>query len=435
MTEEFEFSQDFVKPQADRRQLIRELMRNSVVNSRQIVPGGGVEELQLIVLPITHIIYNADNVRIRDKVLTQFEIENTDTEKFDQQFYSKRENFETQKFIHSILSELAHDPNADIYTRLKQTQLQRDPILIDTNGVIVDGNRRMSSIRELYTESPSEFPEFNEIECVVIPRADRQNNKEYEHQIHFADTLQLEYTWLNKALEAQRLEAQGKDRDEIRRQLQLTSLSAVDKLLITAKGMQRYNKVKAGFDPEHVNNNYVDLGQYGNEQSFIEIGKVMDKDIPAADKRQQTLLQSIVHFVVQKDSRAIGGRAFNMNQANRAHKLFDWYKRAIGVENAARANQKLKDFGKCEVFDDLRGTIQEMNRKRLQDERQETEDEQQSQTKSKTEDALDALEAINVNSGTTRKTHLRNIKRNLDRIDRETKRIREDLDSQEENLS
>ena len=179
-TKRFEFSQDFVKPQADRRQLIRELMGNSVVKSRQIVPGGGVEELQLIVLPITHIIYNADNVRIRDKVLTQFEIENTDTEKFDQQFYSKRENFETQKFIHSILSELAHDPNADIYTRLKQTQLQRDPILIDTNGVIVDGNRRMSSIRELYTESPSEFPEFNEIECVVIPRADRQNNKEYE---------------------------------------------------------------------------------------------------------------------------------------------------------------------------------------------------------------------------------------------------------------
>ena len=30
-----------------------------------------------------------------------------------------------------------------------------------------------------------------------------------------------------------------------------------------------------------------------------------------------------------------------------------------------------------------------------------------------------ALETINVNSGTTRKTHLRNIKRNLDRIDKE----------------
>ena len=74
ISEEFEFSQDFVKPQADRRQLIRELMGNSVVKSRQIVPGGGVEELQLIVLPITHIIYNADNVRIRDKVLTEFEL-------------------------------------------------------------------------------------------------------------------------------------------------------------------------------------------------------------------------------------------------------------------------------------------------------------------------------------------------------------------------
>ncbi len=435
MTEEFEFSQDFVKPQAHRRQLLRTLVADSVTTSRQIVPGGGIEQLALITLPITHIIYNADNVRIRDKVLTEFEIENTDTEKFDQHFYSKRENFETQKFIHSVLSELAHATDADIYTRLKQTQVQRDPILIDTDGVIVDGNRRMSSIRELYTENPADFPEFNEIECVVIPRADRQNNKEFEHQIHFADTLQLEYTWLNKALEAQRLEAERKDRDEIRRQLQLSSLTAVDKLLITAKGMQRYNKVKAGFDPEHINNNYVDLGQYGNEQSFIEIGKVMDRDIPASDKKQQTLLQSVIHFVVQNDRKAIGGRAFNMNQANRAHKLFDWYKRAIGVENTSRANQKLRDFGTSVVFDDLRGTIQEMNRKRLQDERQQTEDEQQSQTKSKIEDALDALETINVNSGTTRKTHLRNIKRNLDKIDKETKRVREDIGSQEENLS
>ena len=64
-----------------------------------------------------------------------------------------------------------------------------------------------------------------------------------------------------------------------------------------------------------------------------------------------------------------------------------------------------------------------MNRKRLQDEGQEREEEQQSQTKSRTEDALDALEAISVNSGTTRRTHLRSIKRNLDRIDKETKRI------------
>ena len=97
MTDEFELTQDFVKPKNDRKQLIREKLQDSVRNSRQIVPGGQVEELQLITLPIRYLIYNADNVRIRDKVLTNYQIENTDASKFDQEFYSKRENFDTQQ--------------------------------------------------------------------------------------------------------------------------------------------------------------------------------------------------------------------------------------------------------------------------------------------------------------------------------------------------
>ena len=37
--------------------------------------------------------------------------------------------------------------------------------------------------------------------------------------------------------------------------------------------MQQYNRLKEGFDDNHINNNYVELGQFGNEQSFLEIAK------------------------------------------------------------------------------------------------------------------------------------------------------------------
>ena len=137
----------------------------------------------------------------------------------------------------------------------------------------------MSSLRELYQEDSTTYTQFAELECAVIPEASRKVNKDYEHQIHFGATLQLEYTWLNKSLEAQRLEAQGNDNNEIKRQLQLASMQAVDKLLTTAKGMQQYNRVKRGFDKDHTDNNYTDLGKYGNEQSFIEIGKIMNKTL------------------------------------------------------------------------------------------------------------------------------------------------------------
>jgi hypothetical protein len=435
MSEDFEFSQNYVTRQGDRKQLIRELLKDSVLTHPQISPGGGIENLHIISIPITHLIYNADNVRIRDKVLTEKQIENTDSSAFDREFFSKRENFETQKFIHEILSELAHQASADIYSRLKQTQSQRDPILIDTDGVIVDGNRRISSIRELYSENPSDFSKFETIECAVIPKANRQLNKEYEHQLHFADTLQLEYTWLNKALEAQRLEASGKDKREIKKQLQLVSLSAVDKLLLTAKGMQQYNRLKKGFDINHQDNNYVQLGDYGNEQAFLEIGKVMDKEILVKEKRQQSLLQSIVHFVKLEDTRAFTGRAFNLNQANKSHRLFDWFKKSIGVENTAEADKKLQELGSCKDFDELRVHVVELNDIRIREEKQQNEEEQQTQSKNKTIDALSALETINIDSRTTRKAHVRTIRSNLRKIQKAAVYIENDLDEKEDNLN
>ena len=434
MTDEFELTQDFVKPKSDRKQLIREKLQDSVRTSRQIVPGGQVEELALIVLPIQYLIYNADNVRIRDKVLTNYQIENTDATKFDQEFYSKRENFDTQQFIHESLVDLAQTTDADIYSRLEREKSQRDPLLIDTDGVIVDGNRRMATMRSLFIKDETEFNMFSQVECAVIPEASRSLNKEYEHQIHFAASLQLEYTWLNKALEAQRLESEGKNNNEIKRQLQLTSVQEADNLLTKAKGMQQYNRLKEGFDENHSNNNYVDLGQYGNEQSFLEIGKVMNKDIPAKEKTQQTIIQSITHFVVQNDRRAIGGRAFNLNQSNKSHKLFDWYKRSINVDNSDDAYRELKKFAQCKNFEELRDIVQTINSKRLQDENQERENQQQSQSLNRTETALDALESININNATTRRSHLRRINSNLNKIEKEVEELRKKIEEKTDTL-
>ena len=91
----------------------------------------------------------------------------------------------------------------------------------------------------------------------------------------------------------------------------------------------------------------------------------------------------------------------------------------------------MNEFGKCKDFDELRDTVQTMNSKRLQDERQEREDDQQSQTKSKTEEALSALETININSGTTRRTHVRAIGSNLSKIEQEVQKVRESLEEKD----
>ena len=51
-------------------------------------------------------------------------------------------------------------------------------------------------------------------------------------------------------------------------------------------------------------------------------------------------------------------------------------------------------------------------------------DQQQSQSLNKTATALDALESININNATTRKSHIRKINSNLNKIEKEVEKLR-----------
>jgi hypothetical protein len=90
--------------------------------------------------------------------------------KSDPTFFSAHEeDVAAQRAQHKILSILADTGTESIMPiseELGRTG-QTEPILITPAGVVVNGNRRLAAMRELYASG--DHPKFETVECEVLP--------------------------------------------------------------------------------------------------------------------------------------------------------------------------------------------------------------------------------------------------------------------------
>src|SRR5690349_17105689 len=68
-------------------------------------------------------------------------------------FKAGQENLSAQQAQHIFLFALSKDKDKDIYSRL-QDEKQGDPLVVTHRGVVVNGNRRLAAMRELYSDDP-----------------------------------------------------------------------------------------------------------------------------------------------------------------------------------------------------------------------------------------------------------------------------------------
>src|SRR5690606_543768 len=83
-------------------------------------------------------------------------------------FEAGQDNEEAQQAQHNILRGFANATAGSvkpIIEELERTK-QTEPIMITPSGVVVNGNRRLTAMRELYAERKAEFPSFAEVECM-----------------------------------------------------------------------------------------------------------------------------------------------------------------------------------------------------------------------------------------------------------------------------
>lgn len=154
--------------------------------------------LPLIQVPIGLPVYRMENFRTftdqRDYIATE-------GKKADY-FSAGQESEEAQQAQHQLLYRLALKGKADSVVPVSdvlEAEGQREALLITAGGVVVNGNRRLAALRELY-EQGSKFSHFSHIDVLVLPAdATIEEIVDIEANLQARPETKLDYDWIGEA--------------------------------------------------------------------------------------------------------------------------------------------------------------------------------------------------------------------------------------------
>ncbi|SPA25377.1 conserved hypothetical protein [Cupriavidus taiwanensis] len=104
-----------------------------------------------------------------------------------------------QETQHHLLMELVKEADLQSYFKDKANK-QVEPIILDENGFVVNGNRRLSCWRDLYYNESSEYPHFSHIDVVVLPHCDDKEIDRIEANLQIKKDIRAKYSWEARAI-------------------------------------------------------------------------------------------------------------------------------------------------------------------------------------------------------------------------------------------
>ena len=193
-----------VKPQHERKDLIVALAAKPVCGEQPTydVYEGQRTMLPVIRLPLGEPVYRMANARTQTEQLAYIAEKKLTSDFFE----SGQDNEEAQQAQHTILKGFAHATAGSIKPIIEELERtkQTEPIMITPSGVVVNGNRRLAAMRELYSTRKAEFPTFAEVECMVLPPLTEDQIDDIETRLQERPETKLPYSWINETLKIRR---------------------------------------------------------------------------------------------------------------------------------------------------------------------------------------------------------------------------------------
>ncbi len=152
---------------------------------------GGIQHLPVIKVPIGMAKYrlaNGRTVSMQQEYLSQHPELSADF------FYKDLESGEAQVAQHSLLKKLIK--NKELYEHFRSPkQKQEQPLILDENGFVINGNRRLCAWRELFVDDADTYEHFKYIDAVVLPPSDEKAIDELEARLQVVPDIKDEYEW------------------------------------------------------------------------------------------------------------------------------------------------------------------------------------------------------------------------------------------------
>jgi len=176
-------------------------------------------DLELIELPIKLPIYRIANFRTRKHQLAYVHKNGKPIDYFE----SGQEDVVVQKIQHEFLYEYAQKGSGEsiiAITRVLESEPQTEPLLITVDGVVVNGNRRLSAMREFYGTGQPEYSHFSHVQCLVLPEdATPEDIRLIELRLQAVPQTLLPYEWVNDALLIRDMMTDLKSEDRVAKEM------------------------------------------------------------------------------------------------------------------------------------------------------------------------------------------------------------------------
>jgi hypothetical protein len=292
-----------VKPVHERKDLIASLSAKPVCGEQPTfdVYEGQRTMLPVIRLPVDLPVYRMANARTQTEQLAHI----AETKGPANYFEAGQDNEEAQQAQHNILRSFANATAGSvkpIIEELERTK-QTEPIMITPSGVVVNGNRRLTAMRELYAERKAEFPTFAEVECMVLPPLTEEQIDDIETRLQERPETKLPYSWINETLKIRRqLEKKSKKETDIA-DMRRKSVGDIRKSLSALNYAEIYLRDWCGAPGDYR------LVEKGGEQFFSDL-------VPRLKGKEGPLLEANLRMAwLLFDNRdSLGGRIYNFNK-------------------------------------------------------------------------------------------------------------------------
>lgn len=117
----------------------------------------------------------------------------------EEDFFSRDyESLEAQTVQHQLLREMVD--GTPLYSYFKdENNSQDEPLIITIDGFIVNGNRRLCSMREFYYNDKEKYAHFGHIDVAILPVCTPKDIDELEAYLQIQPDIKQNYSWIAKA--------------------------------------------------------------------------------------------------------------------------------------------------------------------------------------------------------------------------------------------
>ncbi len=323
-----------IKPRSEREAMITKRVEASNEFGETIYDfRSGNYTPKVISLPIDVPVYRMENCRTFSAQQTEIAREG-----LDKDFFALGTELTTaQQAQHEILAKLAKQGTESVTPIISvlQEDGQRETILITSTGIVVNGNRRLSAMRELMRRKDGSVDErFTNIRCTVLPPdVTRDEIDDIEADLQARPQTKLDYDWIGDARLIRRQVDKGRSTKQV-----------ADRLRRSKPDIE--NVLQALDEADLYLSEWLEKpGEYDRVQEGQQIFGDIPKNIAKKDSNLQNASRAIAWSIYENRDK-ISGRVYRLNPAfgKLAPKVLEILEDQLEIETSDDSGDDEDDF-------------------------------------------------------------------------------------------